>query len=224
MKKLVLIIAIILLISLLKVHVSAQDTATPEGDAIREAVQEKIEEAQNKPKAYLGTITDIVENTVQIKNLEEEIKQISVRDNTVFVKINNVKQTLKFSDIAIGDFLVNMGYIDANSVLAAKRILVTSEPAKPERVSVFGIVTSIGKNEITVKRVGSEDQISISPETGAVVSSESEKGILKSRFSEISEGSTILAVGSKSEDTLSARTIHVTNLPSPQNSPDTSSE
>ena len=222
MKKVVITIAILLLISLLKVHVSAQDNATPEGDAIREAVQEKIEEAQNKPKAYLGTITDIVENTVQIKNLEGEIKQISVSDNTVFVKINNAKQTLKFSDIAIGDFLVNMGYIDANSVLAAKRILVTSEPAKPERVSVFGIVTSIGKNEITVKRVNSEDQISISPETGAIVTSESEKGIVKSRFSEIEEGSKTVAVGLFEEDILSARTIHVISVPEP--SPTTTPE
>lgn len=224
MKKVVIIIAILLLISLLKVRVSAQDSATPEGDAIREAVQEKIEEAQNKPKAYLGIITDIVENTVQIKNLEGEIKQIAVSDQTVFVKINNAKQTLKFSDIAIGDFLVNMGYIDSNSVLDAKRVLVTSEPVKPERVSVFGIVASIGKNEITLTKVGSEDQLSISPEKGAVVTSESEKGIVKSRFSDLSEGSTILAVGSKSADTLSARTIHVVALPQPQNNSDTTSE
>lgn len=224
MKKVVIIIATLLLISLLKVRVAAQDSATPEGDTIREAVQEKIEEAQNKPKAYMGIITDIVENTVQIKNLEGEIKQIAISDETVFVKINKVKQTLKFSDIAIGDFLVNMGYIDSNSVLDAKRVLVTSEPAKPERASVFGIVTSIGKNEITVKKINSEDQLSISPDVGAVVTSESEKGIVKNRFSEISEGSTILAVGSKSEDTLSARSIHVIALPHPQNNSDTTSE
>ena len=213
-------------------RVSAQDTATPEGDAIREAVQEKIEEAQNKqslllrnkPKAYLGIITDIVENTVQIKNLEGEIKQIAVSDQTVFVKINNVKQTLKLSDIAIGDFLVNMGYINSNSVLDAKRVLVTSEPAKPERVSIFGIVTSVGKNEITVTKVGSNDQLPITPEAGAIVTSESEKGIIKSRFSDLSVGSTIIAVGSKTEDNLSARSIHIVAPPQPQNNSDTTSE
>lgn len=215
MKKFVITIAILLLISLLKVHVSAQDSATPEGDAIREAVQEKIEEAQNKPKAYLGIITDIVENTVQIKNLEGEIKQIAVSDQTVFVKINKVKQTLKFSDIAIGDFLVNMGYVDSNNVLTAKRVLVTTEPKKPDRVSVFGIVTSIGKNEITVTKVGSNDQLSISPEVGAVVTSESEKGIVKSRFSDINPETKIIAVGTITDDTLDARTIHIVESPTP---------
>src|SRR3972149_7201895 len=46
---------------------SASPQSSPT-DSIRERVEDKIKETQNAPTAYIGSITDISENTLNIKN------------------------------------------------------------------------------------------------------------------------------------------------------------
>ena len=224
MKKFFVIILTLFTILLVRVKVLAQEEATPEGDPIREAVQEKIEEAQNKPVAYLGTVTDIVENTVQIKSIEGEIKQVSVNDDTKFVKVNSSTTTVNYSDIAIGDFLVNMGYRNPDDVLVVGRTLVTSRPEKPKRESVFGKVTEKLNTEITIEIKNNSEFLTISPERNIVVTKKDENETIRSRFADIEEESIIFAVGVRSEDSFSARSIHIVETPLPSENPDESSE
>jgi len=90
--------------------------------------------------AYLGVVTDIVDSTIQIKNLESEIKQISTENPQVSVV--NTKGTnnkaVKLTDVAIGDFIVAMGSVKSNSVLSAERILVTDAVTDPKIVVFAG--------------------------------------------------------------------------------------
>jgi len=220
MKKVFVIILTLFVILLVRVKVFAQEEATPEGDPIREAVQEKIEEAQNKPVAYLGTVTDIVENTVQIKSIDGEIKQVSMNDDTKFVKVNSRTTNVNYSDIAIGDFLVNMGYRNSDDVLVVGRTLVTSQPEKPNRESVFGKVREKLNTEISIELLGSQDLLTLSPEKNLVVTEEVEGEKIKSRFPDIEEESTIFAVGIRSEDSFSARSIHIVETPIPSENPE----
>lgn len=130
---------------------SETEEATPESDAVRERVKQKIAEAQNKPLAYLGSITDIVETTIQIKNGNEEIKQVSVNEeDTDFVQLGKETKTLSFSDVAIGDFIVAMGYKDENDVLETSRVLVTQSPQEQTRKIIYGKVVEIKGKVLTL--------------------------------------------------------------------------
>ena len=151
------ILSIIFLITTFFLYINpsfAQETETATQEAVnqtneselREKVREKIEIAKNKPKAYLGIITDISEDTLQIKNEDEEIQLISLnKEETAYIKTNGSSEKAEFDDLAIGDFVVSMGYINDEKVFEAKRILVTSSLIKPVRKIIFGNVKEIVK-------------------------------------------------------------------------------
>lgn len=114
-----------------------ENNATAEGDLketvdeIREKVKEELATKSLKKTAYVGTITDIASGNIQIKLLTGEIKQISVDDETSYSNTlkNNVE--VKFNDLAIGDFIVAMGFVSGQNtinnskVLDGKRILIS---------------------------------------------------------------------------------------------------
>jgi hypothetical protein len=117
-------------------------------------VEEKVKEALNRPKAYLGTVTDISDSTIQIKSSESQIRQVSVKDDSVSViKSGTVNKAVKLSDIAIGDFIVAMGYINSNTVLNAQRILITNPVTEPKVSATFGKLIDIDKKTATSKSV-----------------------------------------------------------------------
>lgn len=114
-----------------------KETATDEGslketvDEIREKVKEELATKSLKKTAYVGTITDIASGNIQIKALTGEIKQISVSNDASFV--NSLKNNIevKLNDLAIGDYIVAMGFtssqntINNSKVLDGKRILIS---------------------------------------------------------------------------------------------------
>lgn len=177
---------------------NSTDSADTQDSAIRQKVQQKVEEALNKPKAKLGTITDISEQTIQITNLEDEIVQIEVnKEETQYVKINDDNEQIEFSDVAIGDFIVAMGYINENDVLEATRVLVTDVIRKPLRAIVQGKVVDIQKKEVTI-RTKNEEYVLIFPKRW--------KG---PEIEDLSEGVGVIAIGELNQNELSLRTIEI---------------
>jgi len=100
--------------------------------AFEEKEGDRLEKAANKPKAYLGTVTDITDSTIQIRTTSSEIRQISVGNDTSVVKTDPTSKVVKLTDIAIGDFIVAMGYKNGNQVLSAQRILITPAVTEPK--------------------------------------------------------------------------------------------
>ena len=103
----------------------------------------------SKAKAYLGVVTDIADNTIQIKTNTSEIRQTSTNKDDVIVVKDDGKttKTVKFTDVAIGDFIVAMGYVGPNLVLSAQRILITPQITDPE----IAVDLGVGKDVITAK-------------------------------------------------------------------------
>lgn len=101
---------------------------TTSDSAIRQKVNQKVQGVLNKPKAYLGVVTDIADSTIQIKTTNGEIRQVSTskEDITVINSKGTTNKNVKLTDIAIGDFIIAMGYRNGNAVLSAERILVTN--------------------------------------------------------------------------------------------------
>lgn len=148
------------------------DAAT--GDAaIREKVAQKVAEAMSQPKAYLGIVTDITSSTIQIKNPESQIEQISIGSEGVAVinTTGTVNKTVKLTDIAIGDFIVAMGYIDGNQVLVSQRILITNPVEDPKLSVSMGRVTKTSTKTLTVSDIKTGETGTLTPSKNTVIAS-----------------------------------------------------
>lgn len=180
--------------------ISTPEGATEESE-IREKVIKKVQEALNNPKAYLGTVTDISSLTLQIKTEAGEIKQISTKEDLSGVK---------FADIAIGDFVVAMGFQNGQEILETTRILITQEPPKISVTPILGTVTGIDKKTVTLKTRGEKEITLNFP-----------KKWQGPEINKIKAGDELIAVGKLTEDAMEIRTVFL--IPSPTPSLDKSS-
>jgi hypothetical protein len=158
----------------LKTVVSPTPGEEATGDAaIRERVAQKVAEAMNQPKAYLGVVTDITSSTIQIKNPEAQIEQISIGSDSIAVinTTGTVNKTVKLTDIAIGDFITAMGYVDGNKVLVAQRILIT-DPVEEAKITVsMAKVTKTSTKALTVSDLKTGEAGTVTPSKNTIISS-----------------------------------------------------
>lgn len=187
---------------------------TPKEDstssAIRERVQEKVDQAKRIALFNMGVITDKLESSLQIKDFTGEIKQISLDpDEATFVKITKTKQEVKFTDLAIGDFIVAMGYPDTNQVLGAKRILITSELKETTRKISSGEVTKVGKTDLTFSVPENNYLVKNTKEFYAYEFIDGKEKEVN--FGDLEEGFKGVLFGALSENTFVARTLYITN-------------
>ena len=182
------------------------DSPTASSEAgVREIVLKKVEDILNSPKAYLGTVTDIAEKTIQLKTDSGTIEQVSAdNEDLTVIKQNPTAKEVKFTDIAIGDYIIAMGYRNGNHVLNAKRILITQPQPTPQIKIYYGKVKSISKKEIIVNE---NDKAAVAATT-------------KLSNKKIKAEDTVIVVGTTVKDIFTARTIFLvessTPLPTPK--------
>jgi hypothetical protein len=125
-----------------------------------------VAEASKNPKAYIGTVTDIADSTIQIKTIDSQIQQVDISGNgiTVVNIVGTNNKTVKLTDVAIGDFIVAMGYVNGNQVLNAQRILITDPVTEPKISISLSNVTAVSKKSLTVTDVKSGQGSSITPD------------------------------------------------------------
>ncbi|RLC30659.1 hypothetical protein DRH13_04035 [Candidatus Woesebacteria bacterium] len=207
MKKIFTTLLFLVLTTLTTFAAFAQETSTDEANSVRDNVQKKVEEARTIPFAYIGTVTDIAERTIQInkfifskaKEDAGEIQQISVdEEDTAFVKVTKSTTSVKFSDLAIGDFIIAMGYKNGNGVLEGKRILITTAVEPTTRKTVFGEPSEIAKRSLT-----------LTASTGKEWVVEFGTTWVGPELNEIEEGDKVMIVGTTEGNTLDARFLHI---------------
>jgi len=94
---------------------------------VKDKVMEKIDQIVNKPNqkvGWLGTITSIESNFIEIENIQNITQKIIVEDEATI--INTKKQTVDLEDLKIDQIIIAMGYLDTEGNLLAKRILITN--------------------------------------------------------------------------------------------------
>ena len=142
-----------------------QNSSTNEAD-LNKVVALKIARAEKPPKAYIGTVTDIADSTIQIRTSDSQIQQIATNKNDVAVV--NIKGTsnknVKLADVAIGDFIIAMGYVDGNNVLDAQRILIADSPSETKISVSLAKVSANGKKTISLTPVAGGDSIMATPD------------------------------------------------------------
>ena len=122
-----------------------------------------------------------------------------------FVKTENSKTKVTFDDVAIGDFIVAMGLTNGNSVLEAKRILIT-KPLEPiERKVVLSEIGKIEGKTITLINKDRSDLKLTFPRRW--------KG---PEIKNLKQGDLVIVIYVPIQDVLTVRTIQVlTPAPSP---------
>jgi len=164
----------------------------------------RIEQTKNQPIAYIGTVTDITEDTIQIKNGQDEILQIATNKDTVFVNATKATKEVLFKDVAIGDFIIAMGLKNGNKVLEAKRLVITSAPEESKTKVIWAKVTKIDKNTFTA------NNLEIETDKNTIFSTfDAEGKFTKFSLSKIEEGQALLLAGTQENNTFSARSIHI---------------
>lgn len=182
--------------------------------SVRKKVEEKVAAALNSPTSYLGTVTDIAESGVQLKGAAGEINQISTANNLTVIKDGKTPKEVKLTDIAIGDFIVAMGFTTGNHVLDSRRILITTPVQPASNEYLLATAGKAGKNQLTVNGVKDGKSLTLLPATSSVVYLKSSGQLKKIKFSDIAEFDTIVAVGSFSTSgQFKARTVFVTARP-----------
>lgn len=204
-------------------YITNRETQEEQGaatDSVREKVRQKVSEALNSPKAVLGTVTDISEKTLQIKTTDGAIEQLAVAGDTSVVKVGKTAKEVKLADIAIGDFIVSMGYTSSasggkngNGVLDTKRILISSPLAEVTRKAVFVKVFKNNKKDLLTQFLKGEEDQTIVPEKNVSVMAVAEGKAAKIKFADLLPDSTLIALGTASSQKFSARTIFVVKKP-----------
>ncbi len=163
--------------------------SSDEAKTIRDQIAEKLASKNGKGTSYIGTITDISSGTIQTKGKNGEILQISLSDDTTYINTLKKNAEVKLTDLAIGDYIVAMGFPTSNRVLDTKRILVTS-PLVELKIEV---------NKITI------DKITKTNINDIVLP----KKWVGPGVKELEVGQNIIVVGTKEDDKFDLRTIFV---------------
>lgn len=187
---------------------SSSQTASGEND-IRDKVAQKVAEALNKPKAFLGTVTDIADSTIQIKSIDSQIEQISIRGDNIDVvnTTGKANKAVKLSDIAIGDFIVAMGYVDTNSVLSAQRILISDAVSEPTIKTFIAKVTDTTTKGLSVSLIPDGSTAEVNPSKNTDVYDFAEGKTTSLKLSAFSEEDIVIYVLDASETTSPVRSI-----------------
>jgi hypothetical protein len=177
-------------------------SATDEANGVRERVKEKVEAAKKNPKAYIGSVTDKTEDTLQIQNDTGEIQLVSIDpESASFAKINKKTESADYDDVGIGDYIISMGFANGNGVLEGKRVIITSQPEPLSARVLYGVVDTVVNKEVT---------LSTKEGTFTIDFPKRWKG---PEISELDEGMPLIAIGEVEEDTISIRTIHIATPP-----------
>lgn len=190
-------------------NLSTPTPGTSEADTVREKVEQKVSEALNKPKSYLGLVTDISEGTIQLKSADGEIKQVGTAEETAFVKTDPTVKTVSFKDLAIGDFIVAMGFKNGNAVLNAKRILITPPLPDVKREVILGKVVKVTSKDLVIAQSKDAQTVTVTPNKNAVYLSRTQDKITKAKFADLKEEAEVIVFGERGEKTFAARTIFI---------------
>jgi hypothetical protein len=183
-------------------------TDSTESADLTETVKKRIKEATDSATIYMGTITDITESTIQLRDPDGDIKQVSLSSKeTSYVNTIKTAKEVQFKDVAIGDFVAALGKINGNQVLLAKRVIITSAIKETGNRALIGKVTAIAKNEIDIQTLGKDDEWAIDTTPGVSVYSASDSAILTSKYTKIKKDMTVVVAAEKTEDETTGRSV-----------------
>lgn len=182
-------------------------------DEVRERVRQKIENLVKKPRAVVGTLSEVTDSTLQITNKAGKEDMVKTTKDTLYVRAAGGKKSdVKFEDLVIGDFIVAMGYRNGNNILEARRVIAYDKSPIAQRRAVYGIVKENTKGALVVEHPKTKEVWTITTDKKTVITKKTDGKIQEVDIKDVQAGDRITAAGvpdPKKEKTLVARRIHV---------------
>ncbi len=162
---------------------------------ISQKVAKDLLNTLDRPKTYLGTVTDVTDSTIELKTKPGEIMQISVNPATVVVNaLGTNNKTVKTTDIAIGDFIVGMGYVGNNSVLSAQRILISDPVTEPTTTVSLAKVTNTTKKSLEASTIPDSKDDTITPDKNTDIETFKDGKAIAAKFAGIADDDIVMYV------------------------------
>lgn len=159
--------------------------------------------------AVMGTVTDITNTSLQIREADGEVSQIALSANTSYASTVQSTRDVEFSDLAIGDFVAALGTTDDDEVLHAARVIIGTLPDESEVVVAYGIIQTLTNREFIVASESEEWSIDATGGRATVTSSNESGEIVTARLAEADEGDRIIVIGTMDDGELQASRIHL---------------
>lgn len=134
-----------------------------------EKVSGKIDDivTEKKKLALIGTLESIANSTLTITG-DSDISLASVSAETAFIR-NPGNDDIDLDEVAIGDFIIAMGYLNGSEVLEARRVIVSNEQPEPTtKKSAIGRIADLNLDDdelILTQPDGSTLTLSIDDDT-----------------------------------------------------------
>lgn len=168
--------------------------------SVSDQIRQRINQALSKPFAAIGTIADISNSTLQIKTREGEINQAIVdKENTTFARITTkTRKVIAFGDLAIGDFVLALGFRKSESIIEALRVIASDNLSENKRTALFGTATEIDgkKDQFTLEKLKNGEELTVT-DKNTKIRTLGETGLERAVFDDIEEGQKVIVVGEK---------------------------
>lgn len=130
-------------------------TATDSGSvneirqAVKEKVNQKLEQVARRPVGVVGTIQDLTNNIMAISITDQKIN-FSTDSTTKYERVPG-KRAIERSDLAIGDSVLVKGIHDTSqNTFEAQTVQVIPEPQVPERTYKLGTISQVNRTSVTL--------------------------------------------------------------------------
>lgn len=214
--KISLVVSVLLLMFAILPSYAQEATSSPSiRDAVREKVREKIEEIIKKPRAVVGTLTEITDSTLEIKTLKDELAQVATHEETTYVRIaRGRRMEVDFEDLVLGDFIIAMGFRNGNDVLEAERIVTYDTSPIVRRRAVYGEVQQNMEGQLTIKHPQTEEVFIVEATRNTTITKKTNGEMEEISINDIEAGDRVVAAGTPGEaEKIEAGRIHI--LPTP---------
>lgn len=184
--------------------VTATPSATPKESSptsdVRDKVRQTIENLTHKPKATIGTLDQVSDSTLQIKGKDDKLFQVATTGQTSYSRVkDNKKSEIKFTDLAIGDYLVALGYKNGNGVLEAKRVIAYEKEVVNTTKAFWASVDNNTKGTLKVSLKNDEGWTIETSKNTQVLSRADGKLAIFGKIDDLIAGDRIIAIGQVSE-------------------------
>lgn len=192
------ITGIVILITAILLSVAEKITAqeATSDSEVRERVRAKIKSLLTKPRAIVGTLSAITENSLQVESKTGDIMLASVSKETMYFRITKSKKTeIKFEELVLGEFVVIMGFEDENNVLSAARVIAYTTPPIVEKEAILGYIQSIAKDKIVLKQADKDTVWEVAVNKNTEITASGTKETKKIKLQELAPNNKIIVIG-----------------------------
>lgn len=113
----------------------------------REQVQGTVDSLGLKKRGFIGEVQRVTEKTITVKN-KKGSQILTIESKVALVKDN---KKISIDDVAVGDWVIAMGYINAEEEFELRRVVVSSTNLRPRTYdTIIGSLESTTRSQVTI--------------------------------------------------------------------------